>query len=55
MENTVQGVGSSGKYSTRQKHFHISQVNGALTDLLFCIGRISSSSSDGSGQMCISK
>ena len=34
--------------------FHTSQVNGALTDLLFCVGRINSSSSDGSGQICIS-
>ena len=35
--------------------FHTSQVNSALTDLLFCVGRISSSSSDGSGWMRISK
>ena len=35
--------------------FRISQVNSALTDLLFCFGRISSSSSDGSGWMCVNK
>ena len=35
--------------------FHTSRVNGALTDLLFCIGRINSSSSDGFERMCISK
>ena len=29
--------------------FHTSLVYNALTDLLFCIGRISISSSDGSG------
>ena len=27
--------------------FHTSQVNSALNDLLFCIGKISSNSSDG--------
>ena len=35
--------------------FHTSRVNGALTDLLFCVGRISSSSSDGSGRMYVNK
>ena len=30
-------------------------INSALTDLLFCIGRISNSSSDGFKWMCISK
>ena len=35
--------------------FCTSQVHGALTDLLFCVGRISSSSTDEFGQMCISK
>ena len=34
--------------------FHTSRVNGALTNLLFCVGRISGSSSDGFRQMCIS-
>ena len=35
--------------------FRTSRVNGALTDLLFCVGRISSSSSDKFERMCISK
>ena len=35
--------------------FRTSRVNGALTDLLFCVGRISSCSSDGSRRICISK
>ena len=54
-ENTVEGVGLSGKYSTRWTQdptlstvfFCTSQVNSTLTDLLFCIGRISNISSDG--------
>ena len=33
--------------------FRTSRVNGALTDLLFCVGRINSSSSDGSRRICI--
>ena len=32
--------------------FRTSWVNGVLTDLLFCVGRISSSSSDGSETWC---
>ena len=35
--------------------FCTSRVNGTLTDLLFCVGRISSISSDGFERMCISK
>ena len=35
--------------------FRTSRVNGALTDVLSCVGRISSSSSDEFEQMCISK
>ena len=36
--------------------FSTSRLNGALSDLLFCVGRISSSSSsDGFRQKCISK
>ena len=34
--------------------FFLTQINGALIDLLFCVGRISSSSIDGLEQMCIS-
>ena len=59
--NTVSGVGLSIKNNTRQSQvlyvkWHPtpsiiilckSGVNGALTDLLFCIGKISSKSSDG--------
>ena len=54
MENTAQGVGASGKYSTRRSQvlylprdptssavfFRTSRVNGALTHLLFLCGRI---------------
>ena len=53
-ENTVWGVGSSGKYSMRQSwvlywrwdptsstvFFYTSHVSGAISDLLFCIGGI---------------
>ena len=59
-ENTVQGVELSSKYTTRRLYltqepnsstvlFHTSRVNSALTDLLYCVGRISSISSDGNG------
>ena len=33
--------------------FHTSQGNGVLTDLLFCIERISSSRSNGSEMSCV--
>ena len=56
-ENTVGGVELSGKYSTRWTRdptlstifFCTSRVNSVLTGILFCIGRISSCSSNGPG------
>ena len=63
MENTVRGaevkwpvqhkVKPSAVFDIRPhpEYFILrtSQVNGALTDLLFCVGKVSSSSSYGSG------
>ena len=59
MENTVRGVGSSGKYNeVREPHpkYHIIICNNALTDLLFCVGGLMlAMAMDWIGWMCISK
>ena len=66
MENTAQEVGLSDKYSTRESRvlylsrdstlsavfFCTSQVNGALTDLLFCVGGLVLFCSDGLSVRC---